>query len=677
MRTIATLAALIPALVLADAYNGSPLLPGTKVDTHPISVPANQAVTAVEFNNAMQGIADARSAIQSGQTVDLRTCAPVGDGTTDDTTALQVCLTRAATAKKFLFMPPPSVSYRITSGLTVGAPGVIGAGSNSSIVKVDFSGTAMTVTSNATRIQGIQLINGPSGANLYTGILLNGASFGFLEDVNVQGCLKGYVLQGQSYWNTAKGITTAFALEGIHFLTSAGFAPNNNNFSFNQLNGPGPGVANSYGFIDEGQGNKWTGGEAGNVLWAFWLSGSNTDVRNLFTEACNNNFKVTGTGTHSVTGFNSNLTAQPTIATTAKVYGFGPTDLGQYQHMKQPRISFNGLTGLWLFNENAGNAGVSFRDWSGNGRSGSSGGSSPIWDQGEWGPVYREDPLHSGNTAAVPTSAFTFSAPFTVAALARMDDGFPSGGPYTQSQPIVTFYTNSSNWTEIGFQVAGGTEVQQDVSGTATQVSIVSSANPYASGKYFWVVVGLDPANPCPTGSLSNGCVYFLDPYLGYTYQHMSLASLSGTTSVPLLQNNGTFSGKGSIAYLATWNRLLNMSEVYDLVNAKTPPIPPVPSPPFTATITGTSFFEATPFDAVYFSTDDAIRSFQFMGGTYSGRPVTFCDASGSVTGSHTMTVFPSSGNIDGSSTFVITPGTNKCVTAVSDGTNYWIKSVH
>ena len=56
---------------MSFVYDGS-TLPDGKEDIHPITVPARQGVTAVEWNAVMSDIDDIRAEINSGVAVDIR-----------------------------------------------------------------------------------------------------------------------------------------------------------------------------------------------------------------------------------------------------------------------------------------------------------------------------------------------------------------------------------------------------------------------------------------------------------------------------------------------------------------------------------------------------------------------------------------------------------------------------
>src|SRR5215510_6286851 len=83
-------------------------LPAGKEDLHPITVPASQGVTAVEWNAVMSDIDDIRAEINSGVAVDIR---KHGGSTslTDNSTALQNAINEAVSSGVSVVRIPPGV----------------------------------------------------------------------------------------------------------------------------------------------------------------------------------------------------------------------------------------------------------------------------------------------------------------------------------------------------------------------------------------------------------------------------------------------------------------------------------------------------------------------------------------------------------------------------------------
>jgi len=78
---------------------------------------------------------------------------------------------------------------------------------------------------------------------------------------------------------------------------------------------------------------------------------------------------------------------------------------------------------------------------------------------------------------------------------------------------------------------------------------------------------------------------------------------------------------------------------------------------------------------AIFNTNDTGARTLTIPSGAACGLgyELLITDSSGSVTAGHTLTVSPSSGTIHGAANNVITPGTNKAMSLVSDGTNWFI----
>ena len=87
------------------------------------------------------------------------------------------------------------------------------------------------------------------------------------------------------------------------------------------------------------------------------------------------------------------------------------------------------------------------------------------------------------------------------------------------------------------------------------------------------------------------------------------------------------------------------------------------------------SNYNALTSDHSILMTSDSARTVTLPGASLAGTEYVIIDASGSVTAGHTLTVQASSGTVKsgGTATAVITPGVSGSITAVSDGTNYWI----
>jgi hypothetical protein len=91
-------------------------------------------------------------------------------------------------------------------------------------------------------------------------------------------------------------------------------------------------------------------------------------------------------------------------------------------------------------------------------------------------------------------------------------------------------------------------------------------------------------------------------------------------------------------------------------------------------TYSGTSRV-ATASDDIIAMSGVSVRTVTLPGASPAGTEYTIVDSSGTATSTNTITVGASSGSVKsgGSATAVITPGTSGSLTAVSDGTNYWI----
>jgi hypothetical protein len=185
MRKLAGIAVLCWA-GLAGAgspYLGTPSLPGTKVDAHAATTPANQTVTAAEYNNQNTAIADIRAALQSGTVYDVRSVQFSGGadptGATDSTAAIQAAIT-AAPAHGTIFLPNGTYKLSGTLPLAVdSSKNLMGAGWGVTLL-VPASVSSSTDVINVTPSEGSVLSNFTiipvSGTPARHGIHLDGTS---------------------------------------------------------------------------------------------------------------------------------------------------------------------------------------------------------------------------------------------------------------------------------------------------------------------------------------------------------------------------------------------------------------------------------------------------------------------------------------------------------------------
>lgn len=178
---VAVAVALSAGWILAGSYDGLPALPSSKVDgPPPPGVPANQKVTATEFNSVVTGVNDLRSAltgatpsegpaINAAGHVDVTSCGMVGDGSTDNTATIASCEAAAAASPSHTLYFPNG-TYVVTqwtpthAGLTIQGESVqntiiTGKGSHaytvvlSSNSSITFRNIAFTPGTNAASFQ--------------------------------------------------------------------------------------------------------------------------------------------------------------------------------------------------------------------------------------------------------------------------------------------------------------------------------------------------------------------------------------------------------------------------------------------------------------------------------------------------------------------------------------------
>ena len=122
---------------MSFVYDGSSL-PDGKEDMYPITVPAHQGVTAVEWNAVMSDIDDIRAEMNSGIAVDIR---KHGGSTslTDNSTALQHAIHEAVSSGVSVVRLPPGIFQ-----FAAGEPKVtIPTGSVVCLVGTPYGGTRL------------------------------------------------------------------------------------------------------------------------------------------------------------------------------------------------------------------------------------------------------------------------------------------------------------------------------------------------------------------------------------------------------------------------------------------------------------------------------------------------------------------------------------------------------
>jgi hypothetical protein len=220
-------------------------------------------------------------------------CSAAGDGTTDDTTHIQSCITTAATSGQGIYFPPGT--YKVTAALTISSGNMLLYGTNSGttrIVQFTSSDNLLTIANSGNPVNQVALRNlqleydsvNPSGITVYcddcwrttfyhiifgdpgtphlftTGIWADGGNQVFVEDsqFNVAGSQGMYFMgtgdvylvnlevNGQSADTTTTGIVFDSGVGGI-YATNVNVTSGETAYLFE--NTQAGGIVPKYGFF--------------------------------------------------------------------------------------------------------------------------------------------------------------------------------------------------------------------------------------------------------------------------------------------------------------------------------------------------------------------------------------------------------------------------------------------
>lgn len=502
------------------------------------------------------GTTTARSlATRLGETVNVKDFGAVGDGVADDTSAINAALASSLAVVVYL---PPGI-YRTTSPISLGnSKALMGDGSGVCQLKVDHTGNAIVMSGVAPQLLKVKINPASGRTGLYTGVVLDTVDFAIVDDVPVNNPSKGFVITGETHYNQLTNIRVVqFEDEGISLVNKAGVLPHNNVIVFQEVYGlsetPGK---DTYGLKIESDVNSITGGEITLCRWPITISGSTNRIEAIYVEHCEKHLVATA-GVNYV-DCHWGMDGIPSITNGAKIVGNSGLDITKYQPFIQQKLSWNGLKSLHLFNEGSGRF---INDLSGNGNDIMTF-ATPQWDtDSHWGPGLRFD-IPAAKGANYPISAVNTAQVFTVAMLVRPLAQLGTGGTVLawENPGKYTRFIRSTNFVQV-----------QNYDGTTLSTASAGGSTHSFNGEWTWIILCFDKPN---------GKVYALDPYLGSEVQmSLPLTELGNQTVVSLMGASGGSSGmRGNIAYLGFWQRKLGMGEVFDLVNAKQPPVPALPN---------------------------------------------------------------------------------------------------
>ena len=264
-------------------------------DGDPVAVSLEGSMAAPDFTPTGTGAATRTSHDKFSDLISVKDFGAVGDGLSDDTTAIQ----NALSAHDAVLIPYGT--FLITATIALGAgQSLIGLGQGSVIACQDNSFNAVEITANNSTIQNLRIEGGDAGIKLYgeDGECTQNS----ITDVQIIGADIGILLDGHDdtdkpcYWNNfARVLVEQPGVHGIHLTKSgAGDTPNANRFHMVRVYSKGAGTTGSGFYIEHGaHANAFVDCEAnvnGTTADACFRVGAQADktlIVNLHTESTN------------------------------------------------------------------------------------------------------------------------------------------------------------------------------------------------------------------------------------------------------------------------------------------------------------------------------------------------------------------------------------------------------
>jgi len=200
-------------------------------DGDPVAVSLEGSMAEPDFTPSGTGAATRTSSDKFADLISVRDFGAVGDGLTDDTTAIQ----NALAAHDCVLIP--AGTFLIKSTLSLGNyQSLIGLGQHSIIKANATSFDAIEMTGRGAEIRNLRLESGDVGIKLYG--KTSECTQNLISDVQIIGANTGIQLDGYTssanpcYWNNIRGVLVEqFAANGVHLtLSGAGDTPNANRF---------------------------------------------------------------------------------------------------------------------------------------------------------------------------------------------------------------------------------------------------------------------------------------------------------------------------------------------------------------------------------------------------------------------------------------------------------------
>jgi len=503
-------------------------------------------------------------AIRLGTTVspasefNVKTYGAIGDNAANDEPAITAAIAAAGVGGCVFF---PNGTYRCGATVAPLAGQTLrGLGASSSIIVANHDNPAILIdTKNGVKIVGIGVQSVGAHINVTAaGVKLIASNYCRFDDVSVHYCDTGFLFTKECDWNIGVGMLVGYCENyGVRIQADGGVGANNNlTFTSINLNSATPGK-DTYGIQTDGGVNLFVGGEISICRYPVGFKGTNNRLLSAYIESTEYGPKI-DEGCHYI---DSHVAAGSAIISSgAKLIGPSGQENSQYADFQQQRLSFSGIKSIHLFNEGSGTL---LQDLSGNGNHVTTMG-SPTWESdGMWGAGLLFDAGNSKGVSDFPLSAHDWTAPFTIASLIRIDSIPVAPG----NVPIIAEFYQTGKY----FRLIRGNGLAQAQNYDGATFSMqgwgTSSYTTPGDGKWLWTVCYIDPPNNQITA---------LDPIYGTTaVAALPCNALTGVTAIHIGYSlSGGYYAVGRFGFLGIWNRKLSISEVYDLVNLKSAPVP-------------------------------------------------------------------------------------------------------
>lgn len=208
---------------------------------------------APSFTQSGTGAANRTLTSKAGEVISIRDFGAVGDGISDDTTAIQ----NALAAHTAVFVPEGT--YRVTNTIVLGANQTLwGVGQGSVLAADDDDFNVIEMRAGYATLQDLKITGGDVGVKLYgySSPCVQNA----ITDVVISGAKTGLQLDGYAntnnpcYWNIfSRVLVLSPGVDGIHLLVSgAGDTPNANRFHGCRVYSQGADISGSGIYVQAG-----------------------------------------------------------------------------------------------------------------------------------------------------------------------------------------------------------------------------------------------------------------------------------------------------------------------------------------------------------------------------------------------------------------------------------------